>query len=466
MVEGEEIFSDVSGVTYCVLEHMQTSGQAEIAIARSNKFNSLYIIKRLIAIKYSPKDPRRIKCLNFENERKYIYKLINSKTMNKASCTPIIDFFRHKTFYYIVTEKIKGISLNTKDIAKYLSLNEKILLFKIMAYSLLPFEKSGIVHGDVKPDNFILKKVGAHFVVKLIDMESSYRISKPPLKGDLVCTEPYYSPETYLYNIYGNNYDSSSLSTKSDIFSLGIIFYEMLFGKYPTGLKSLKHINYVFELIMKGKELFFPIGFDKTIENLIKSMLDISPLKRPGVLEILQALKSVERQDYYRSNEIQRPYVVREIDPKGDVYIYLYSLQDDIDIYYSLNGGQYEPYKNPVFINDDDIELTIKVVKNTDKFVEMIFNEIVSVTNHKQGKVERPMIIVKYGVVEFYSKTEGAVIHYTLNGEIPSRKSSVYIAPFRIENNTEIKAIAVKCGMNNSSVNSAFVNRSSVIYQS
>ena len=466
MVEGEQIFSDISGTTYSVLEHMQTSGQAEIAIAKSNKSSSLYIIKRLIAIKYSSKEPRLTKCLNFENDRKLIYKLINSKTMSGASCTPLIDFFRHKTFYYIVTEKIQGVSLNAKDVAKYISFNEKIFLLKVMAYSLLPLEEGGIIHGDIKPENFILKRVKNHFVVKLIDMESSYLISKPPLKGDLVGTEPYYSPETYLYNIYGNNYDSSSLSTKSDIFSLGIIFYEILFGRYPVSPDKLEHINYVFELIMGGKGVYFPNGFNKTIKSLIKSMLDISPSQRPGILEILRILKSVEWQSCNQTCEIQQPHVIREIGLKGEVYIYIYSLQDDIDIYYSLNGSLYKIYKTPILINDDDIELTIKVVKCAEKRTEKIFTEIVSVTNHKQGKVERPMIIVKQGVVEFSSKTAGARIHYTLNGDTPSRKSPAYIAPFRIENNTEIKTIAVKCGMYNSSVNSVLANSDSVIYLS
>lgn len=466
MVEGEQIFSDISGTTYSVLEHMQTSGQAEIAIAKSNKSSSLYIIKRLIAIKYSSKEPRLTKCLNFENDRKLIYKLINSKTMSGASCTPIIDFFRHKTFYYIVTEKIQGVSLNAKDVAKYISFNEKIFLLKVMAYSLLPLEDGGIIHGDIKPENFILKKVKNHFVVKLIDMESSYQISKPPLKGDLVGTEPYYSPETYLYNIYGNNYDSSLLSTKSDIFSLGIIFYEILLGMYPVSPDNLERAKYVFELKMGGKEVYFPSGFNQTLKSLIESMIDILPTKRPGILEILQNLKSVEWQNSNQSCEIQHPYVVREIGLKGEVYICIYSLQDDIDIYYSLNGSMYKQYKTPILISDDDLELTIRVVKRDEKSSEMIFTEIVSVTSHKQGKVERPMIIVRKGVVEFSSKTVGAIIHYTLNGDIPSRKSSSYIAPFRIENKTEIKAIAVKCGMNSSSVNSVFANPNSVIYQS
>lgn len=466
MVEGEKIFSEISGATYCVIEHLQTSGQAEIAIAGSNKSSSLYIIKRLIAIKYSPKEPRLTKCLDFENNRKLIYKLINTKTMSNASCTPIVDFFRHKTFYYIVTEKIQGVSLKTKDIAKYIPFNEKIFLFKVMAYSLLPFESGGIVHGDIKPENFILKKVNNHFVVKLIDMESSYLISNPPLKGELVSTEPYYSPETYLYNIYGNNYDSSSLSIKSDIFSLGIIFYEMLFGMYPTQPTSIERVSYVFEFVMGDKKIYFPNGFNLTLINLIKSMLDISPAKRPGILEILQTLKSIETDGYYRTSEIQQPYVVREVGHNGNVSICLYSLQDDVNIYYSLNGNQYEPYMSPIYINDDDIELTIKVVKSSDEITEMVFNEMVSVTKHKKGKVERPVIVVKDGVVDFSCKTDGAIIHYTLNGEIPSRRSPTFTVPFRINNYTEIKAIAVKSGMNNSSVNSVVVDSGSVIYLS
>ena len=197
---GETIYSENSKEKYTILQILKSGGQAEVAFATAEKDKKVYFIKRLLSIKYTEKTKKL--CTAFESVKNKLYRQLSKESTEFSSCPKVIDFFREKTFYYVVTERIVGVQCDTKELFLSLSIQQRLDLFKIIVYSFYGLEKNHIVHGDVKPENLLLKKVNKHFVSKLIDLESAFFSSNPPERGCIVGTDPYSSPELIDFNRY------------------------------------------------------------------------------------------------------------------------------------------------------------------------------------------------------------------------------------------------------------------------
>ena len=134
------------------------------------------------------------------------------------------------------------------------------------------------------------KNIEDSLTIRLVDFESSFFTFTPPPKGYVVGTEPYYSPELALYNNENNEVGKEVLTTKSDIFSLGIILYELLVGQYPVNA-DLK--RYCYEIISKKGDIEMPGNWSLELKTLVHNMLSLNPQKRPCIMEIVDTLKTI-----------------------------------------------------------------------------------------------------------------------------------------------------------------------------
>lgn len=449
MIVGEKITNPILGITYTVLQSMKAGGQAETAFAKSNKSDKIFFIKRLLNIKYS--DTNAARCQSFEEQRNEIYKKINEYTLPGGACSFIHDFFRERSFYYVVTEKIDGVELKPKALAKTMPIEDRLFLFRIIVYSLLPFEENGIIHSDIKPENILLKQLDSHFVTKLIDFESSFFVSSPPEKGWIVGTEPYYSPELAAYNNENNTVAASTLTTKSDIFSLGVILYELLTGHYPVS-KGKK--EYVYELVAREEPLLLPSEWSSGLKSLVSKMLNGNASSRPGILDILKRLKSLVDVST-PTEELICPTILIKRDSNEQSTVTLLSFNKSVEIYFSLDNGPSQKYETPFIIDDDDILLSMKVLVKSymGELKSAIFTDYISVSENRYKRVPRPVIRVVSGLVTIECLLyPDATLHYTLDGSAPSKSSSIYISPFRVEEHITIKAIARHRGMISSEI--------------
>jgi len=147
-----------------------------------------------------------------------------------------------------------------------------------------------ILHRDLKSQNVFLNK---NSIIKLGDFGISKCLENTLEKVQTVVGTPYYlSPEIV---------ENKPYSFKSDIWSLGILLFEMTCLKMPFDAKSLP-LLYV--KIIRGNYSSIPLTYSKELRSLISSLLLVDPDKRPSINEILK-LQIIKRRIKNFLNENQ-----------------------------------------------------------------------------------------------------------------------------------------------------------------
>lgn len=130
---------------------------------------------------------------------------------------------------YIAMEFIQGISLRQALLQSPISLKKALEIVIDIAYALCHLHTHGVIHRDLKPENILITDAGE---VKVIDFGIAQLLkeknpNKANLSQRLIGTPIYMSPE--------QRENPESVSYPSDIYSLGIIFYELVLGKLSHG---------------------------------------------------------------------------------------------------------------------------------------------------------------------------------------------------------------------------------------
>ena len=130
---------------------------------------------------------------------------------------------------YIAMEYIEGISLRKYLLQTPLSLKRALAIILDIAYALCHLHTHGVIHRDLKPENILVTELGA---IKVIDFGISQLLTEKttttePQKQRWLGTPIYISPE--------QKEIPEKVSFPSDIYSLGIIAYELIMGKLSHG---------------------------------------------------------------------------------------------------------------------------------------------------------------------------------------------------------------------------------------
>ena len=175
-INGYELLTELSN---------KNSGYSKWGFARKN--GKEYFIKELLEPIY-PSDPtvlspemfekREKACLEFEARFSEYYQAINRAS--RGNLVRIEEFFRYKSHYYVVMEKIRSAALSPTQIANLDNLS-KFVLFRSISYAFCCLHEANVVHFDVKPDNILIQKTeSGYYSVKLIDFDAGFFKGVPP----------------------------------------------------------------------------------------------------------------------------------------------------------------------------------------------------------------------------------------------------------------------------------------------
>lgn len=278
---------------YRILEDFKVAGGMS-KISFAERGGKEFFIKEFLSPKYptpdSPgseriKNQKRKACEEFESHHRKINQLIEKKVGSGGNLVYAVAFFRNDQSYYKINERIDTSGLSVEDISR-LPIDNILIIAKSVCSSLNILHGLDIVHGDLKPDNILIKQTGEKiYTGKLIDFDDSYFSENPPKDREaIVGTPEYYSPELAAYIMADDDdeVDSTSMSLASDIFTLGIILTEYFTGSKPIFKEEIP----TWSAINKGLEISFSKKLPSNIEELLKKMLSKDPTERPNIRAI------------------------------------------------------------------------------------------------------------------------------------------------------------------------------------
>ena len=218
----------------------------------------------------------------------------------------LFDYFVEGNSHYIVEEFVDGLSL-AQVLEKQVSLGTELslLVFLDACYALKFAHARGIVHRDIKPGNILISRraevkladfgIAASDEIEEIAVTKSDKIVSKVAEdvtqtGVTLGTPAYMSPEQIS--------DSSSVDNRADIYSMGVMLYEMLTGSKPFA-STISAEN--LEKIKKGKYIN-PRKLDPSIPTvicrMIRKMLKANPEKRfKSIDSVIKIIKKYLR-DY------------------------------------------------------------------------------------------------------------------------------------------------------------------------
>ena len=145
---------------------------------------------------------------------------------------------------YFVMEIVNGIPITNHCEENGLTTKQRLELFLPVCHAIQHAHHKGIIHRDIKPSNILVAEYDQRSVVKVIDFGVAKAINQPLNEqtaftrvGQIVGTFEYMSPEQ-------SRVDQSDVDTRSDIYSLGVVLYELLTGCPPFDRERLRSVDW------------------------------------------------------------------------------------------------------------------------------------------------------------------------------------------------------------------------------
>lgn len=332
---------------YEVLETIGGGGMANVYKARD------IILDRLVAVKVLQpqfsKDEQFIR--RFRREAQAATSLAHPNVVS------IYDVGEDDNTYFIVMEYVEGKTL--KELIKEkgpLSVEEALDYMEQMLGAIAHAHANHIIHRDIKPHNILIRHDG---VVKVTDFGIARAISSATIThtNSIVGSVHYLSPEQAR---------GGHVTYKSDIYSLGIVLYEMVTGALPfngdTAVSiAIKHLQ---SEIPSAKKL--NPSLPQSVENIIRKATCKDPLKRYGsvheMIEDVMTALHPERRD-------EPPFIEKEDDDEDTKVI---PIVRDFDV-------------------DDDFDKTIVPEKNNEE------------NSTKKKKKRNWLLLIAIAIVLFFS---------------------------------------------------------------
>jgi serine/threonine protein kinase len=178
---------------------------------------------------------------------------------------------------YIAMEFIQGISLRQYLLQTPLSLKKSIEIILDISYAICHLHTHGVIHRDLKPENILLTEAGT---IKLIDFGISQLLTEK-LDTPLVMRKRFIGTPIYMSPEQKEN--PETVSYPSDIYSLGIIAYELILGKLCHGQVHLSLMPKGVQKILAKTLQFKP---EDRYHDIVDFISDITSYLNSATLQI------------------------------------------------------------------------------------------------------------------------------------------------------------------------------------
>lgn len=270
------MINDVLDNRYEILERVGGGGMADVYRAH-DKLLDRYVAVKVLHAQFSNDDEFVMK---FRREAQGAAKLSHPNIVN------IYDVGKELNRHYIIMEYVSGETLKDKIQREgALPIEESLRIVREIAEALEHAHQNNLVHCDIKPHNILITKLGR---LKVTDFGIARAVTSTTMtySGTIIGSVHYFSPEQA---------KGGMISTKSDIYALGVVLYELLTGTVPfTGETpvsiALKHLQDEPDSVKKRNPLVPAI-----VEAIVLKAMAKNPEDRFSDIGIMIAdLKAVE----------------------------------------------------------------------------------------------------------------------------------------------------------------------------
>ncbi len=200
--------------------------------------------------------------------------------LNHPAVVGVIDFGSTHTNHgdrpYIAMQYIQGEQLDSYIQSHTLSLDERINLIRKIADGLQHIHHQGIIHRDLKPSNILVQEDGQPVIIDFgiaVIPQSSNAEGFHTATGHVAGTPVYMSPEQMR---------NESVDTRSDVYALGLLAYEIIGGRHPYNLDRVPIM--MMSEVLREQEIV-PLGLRNraargALSDIVEKALSVDPADR------------------------------------------------------------------------------------------------------------------------------------------------------------------------------------------
>ena len=274
---------------YEIRSHLGTGGMGQVYLAQDTSE-----LDRAVAIKLLPADiaadPKWM--------RRFIREARTVSALNHPNVLTVYEFGVHESTRFMAMEYVDGVTLRDYMKGSRLNLHEVLDIGMQVAAALNAAHEAHVIHRDIKPENIMLRRRDG--IVKVLD----FGLAKPVKQGGnssgtdtLLQTETGIVMGTVSYMSPEQSLAVKTLDYRTDIWSLGVVLYEMITGRVPFGSDDL--LRQILDIQEKPHEPLSKLveHVPEQLERIVDKALAKNPDNRyQTATDMLVDMRHVKRQ--------------------------------------------------------------------------------------------------------------------------------------------------------------------------
>ncbi len=204
---------------YEIMNMVGRGGMGTVYRARQKSLDRMVAIKTIVDVEEDPSFAER-----FTREARALARL------SHPNIVTVHDFGRVESMFFLVMEFIDGVNLRQAIDAKAFDASDALRMVEQVCQALQYAHSRGVVHRDIKPENIMLTEDGT---AKIADFGLAKLMDDGRPSVTLTATRQVMGTLAYMAPEQMDN--SANVDHRADIYSLGVVFYELLTGHLPLG---------------------------------------------------------------------------------------------------------------------------------------------------------------------------------------------------------------------------------------